>query len=129
MRHAFVLPVVVALVVLVTNVALSFAWVAVYSYAIHPGETAEFYGEYAQRAAPVCSVVAGAPLMFLAGRWLASRGPRELATRRALTVWAVYAAIDLVALAATPFSASAMGFVTASLGTKLLAVSWGARSR
>ena len=33
-------------------IALAFAWVAFYSYLIHPGENAAFYEAYAQVASP-----------------------------------------------------------------------------
>jgi hypothetical protein len=41
----------------------------VYSYVINPGHEEKYYHDHIQVAAPYCSIVAGIPLMFLAGWW------------------------------------------------------------
>ena len=89
-----------AIVVLVVNVAVSFLWVGIYSYAINPKQTQQYYQEYAQVAAPYSSIIAGAPLMFLmcwrVGRWWEA----DFAVKAALLVWLVYAVIDLLVMVA-----------------------------
>ena len=58
----------VALLVLVVNVAVSILYMVVYSYLIDPGHEEQYYLNHIEVAAPYCSIVAGIPLMFLAGR-------------------------------------------------------------
>lgn len=48
-------------------IAAAFGWVAFYSYALHPGESAAFYQAYAQDASPIVALIAGGPLLFLTG--------------------------------------------------------------
>jgi hypothetical protein len=49
-------------------IAAAVGWVAFYSYALHPGESATFYEAYAQDASPIVALIAGMPLYFLTGR-------------------------------------------------------------
>ena len=60
----------VALLVLVVNVAASIVYMVLYSYVIDPGHEEQYYKDHIEVAAPYCSVVAGIPLMFLAGWWV-----------------------------------------------------------
>ena len=60
----------VALLVMVTNIAVSVLYMVVYSYLIDPGHEKEYYDAHIQVAAPYCSIIAGIPLMFLAGWWV-----------------------------------------------------------
>jgi hypothetical protein len=122
----------VALLVLVVNVAMSFLYMVVYGYLINPGHPKEYYDEHIKVAAPYCSIVAGIPLMFLAGLWVAgwSGSQGQLGVKAALVVWLAYAIIDLgVSLAAglagamTPKLAL---LVAISLLTKLAAAYAGA---
>src|SRR5688500_15164831 len=46
------------LVAEVAQIAAAFAWVALYSYLVHPGETPAFYQRYAEVAGPWVSVLA-----------------------------------------------------------------------
>jgi hypothetical protein len=87
----------VALLVMVLNVAMSFLYMVVYGYLINPGHPKEYYDEHIKIAAPYCSIVAGMPLMFLAGLWVAGwGGPQgQLGVKAALVVWLAYAVIDL----------------------------------
>jgi hypothetical protein len=120
----------VALLVLVLNVALSILYMVVYSYLINPGHPKEYYKEHIKVAAPYCSIVAGIPLMFLAGLWVAdwrAGGGGELGVKAALVVWLAYAIIDLgVVLAAGGMTAKLAVLVAASLLTKLAAAYAGA---
>src|SRR5262245_4091148 len=90
----------VALLVLVVNVAASILYMVVYSYAINPGHEEQYYKDHIQVAAPYCSIVAGIPLMFLAGWWVSGWWEGEFAVKAALTVWLVYALIDIAILLA-----------------------------
>jgi hypothetical protein len=69
------LAVVATLLAEFTLIALSIICVAVYSYAIHTGESAEFYGEFAKVSGPWVSLIAGGPVFFLIARWIRRRVP------------------------------------------------------
>ena len=62
----------IALGVMVVNVAISILYMVVYGHLIDPGHEKAYYQEHVKIAAPYCSIVAGIPLMFLAG-WLGGR--------------------------------------------------------
>lgn len=89
-----------ALGVMFFNILISVLWVAVYSLVINPGQDPAFYQDYAQTAAPYSSIIAGMPLMFLAGRWIGYKFPKQNAVKAALSVWLVYFFIDFVVIAA-----------------------------
>ena len=91
----------VALIVLVVNVGLSFVYMVVYGHLINPGHEEKFYKDHIQVAAPYCSIVAGVPLMFLAGWWVGGWWGNELAVTAAMTVWACYAVIDTAIIIST----------------------------
>ena len=57
----------VAILVLVANVATSVLYMVVYGHVIDPGHEPQYYNDHIQVAAPYCSIVAGIPLMILAG--------------------------------------------------------------
>ena len=116
----------VALLVMVSNVALSIVYMVVYSYVIDPGHEKPYYEDHIKVAAPYCSIVAGIPLMFLAGWWVGRWWESEFAMKAALTVWVVYAMIDLTVLLASGFTSRMAILVVASLLTKLAAVYLGA---
>lgn len=116
-----------ALVVMVVNVAISFLYVAVYSYVISPGHDIAHYQAHAQFSAPYSSIIAGMPLMFLAGRWIGRRGTPDVAVQAALGVWLVYAAIDL-AIVIPAGTARLIPLVIVSLLTKLAAAYLGGRA-
>ena len=122
----------VALLVLVVNVAMSFLYMVVYGYLINPGHPREYYDEHIKVAAPYCSIVAGVPLMFLAGLWVAGWAGSQgrLGVKAALVVWLAYAVIDLgIALAAGAkegLDAKTAALFTVSLLTKLAAAYAGA---
>jgi hypothetical protein len=62
----------------------AFAWVAIYSWLIHPGEEPAFYENYAKFASPVVSVVLGIPYWFFTFRWVGQKaGTRAVA----MSVW------------------------------------------
>lgn len=89
-----------ALGVMIVNVLISVLWVAVYSLFINPGQDEAYYQAYAQTSAPYSSIIAGIPLMFLAGRWIGSKFPKNNSVKAALFVWLVYFLIDLAVIVA-----------------------------
>lgn len=118
----------VALLVMILNVAMSVLYMVVYGYLINPGHPKAFYDEHVKVAAPYCSIVAGVPLMFLAGLWVArwsgSAGP--MGVKAALVVWLTYALIDLGVLLAAGMTAKIAILCAVSLLTKLTAAYAGA---
>jgi hypothetical protein len=119
----------VAVLVLVANVAASVLYMVVYSYVINPGHTPQYYNDHIQVAGPYCSIVAGIPLMFLAGWWVADWWRPALGVRAAWIVWLAYAVIDLAVLLAAGMSMRVGLLFVASFVTKLAAVHFGARLR
>ncbi|MGH7133365.1 MAG: hypothetical protein ACREJO_15640 [Phycisphaerales bacterium] len=118
-----------ALLVMVLNVAMSILYMVVYSYLINPGHPKAYYEEHIKVAAPYCSIVAGIPLMFLAGLWVAGwggAGDGQLGVKAALVVWLAYAIIDLGVLLAAGMTAKIAVLCAVSLLTKLAAAYGGA---
>jgi hypothetical protein len=117
----------VALLLMVLNVAASFAVMAVYGYLIDPGHGADYYESAAQRIAPWSSVFAGA-LLFFAAAWLfGARKPARPALTFALTFTAIYTLIDLSIIVAAG-ALLALGYVVAiSVAAKFAAAVLGAR--
>lgn len=105
--------------VMVTNVAITFLYMVVYSYVIDRGHEKAYYEAHVQIAAPYCSIVAGIPLMFLAGWW--SGGVPS-----ALVIWVTYAVVDLAIVLASGPSFRMGVLVGISLLTKLAAAYAGA---
>jgi hypothetical protein len=117
-----------ALLVMVANVVVSILYMIVYSYLIDPGHDQQYYEAHIQAAAPYCSIVAGIPLMFLAGYWLSGWWNGKFAVHSALTVWLVYVLIDFAALAGAGFSYRIAVLFAVSFATKLAAIYVGAVS-
>jgi hypothetical protein len=111
---------------LVVNVAISISYMVVYSYLIDPGHDEQYYRDHIEVAAPYCSIVAGIPLMFLAGWWVSGWWESEFAVKAALTVWLAYALIDIAVLLAAGMTAKIAVLFTISFVTKLAAVYFGA---
>lgn len=78
------------------NVLVAFLWVWIYSVAIAPGHDGAFYQAYAQGVAPISAIIAGLPILFLAG-WLAARGPRRMPA--ALLPAVTYIILDVLLIA------------------------------
>lgn len=117
----------IAIVVMVANVAASILYMVVYGYLINPGHEKQFYDYHVQVAAPYCSIVAGIPLMFLAGWWTCSWWDGEFAVKSALTIWLTYAIIDLIIVFASGVTSRWVALLVAvSILTKLAAVYLGA---
>ena len=116
----------IALLVMVANIVASVLYMVVYSYLINPGHEKEYYDAHIQVAAPYCSIVAGIPLMFLAGWWVGGWWRGEFAVKSALVIWLAYAVIDLAIAMAAGLTSSMAILVAVSLVTKLAAVYFGA---
>lgn len=116
----------VALLVMVVNVAVSVLYMVVYSYVIDPGHEEQYYRSHIKVAAPYCSIVAGIPLMFLAGWWVGGWWEGQFAVKAALTVWLVYALIDFAVLLAVGLNCKIAALFAVSFLTKLAAVYFGA---
>lgn len=119
----------VAILVLAVNVALSIVYMVVYGHLIDPGHDEPYYREHIKVAAPYCSIVAGLPLMFLAGWWVAGWWEVQFAVTAALLVWLTYALIDVALLAAAGLTTRMAVLSAVSLLTKLAAVYLGALAR
>lgn len=116
----------VALLVLVVNVAVSILYMVVFSYLIDPGHEEQYYRDHIQAAAPYCSIVAGMPLMFLAGWWVGGWWEREFAVKAALLVWLAYVVIDMGVLLAAGLTPRIAVLFAVSFLTKLAAAYLGA---
>jgi hypothetical protein len=116
----------VAILVLVVNVGISILYMVVYGHLIDPGHDPQYYNEHIKVAAPYCSIVAGLPLMFLAGRWVGGWWDGQFAIRSALLVWSAYAVIDLSILLVSGLTLRLATLLAVSLLTKLGAVYLGA---
>jgi hypothetical protein len=114
-----------ALGVMIVNVLISVLYVAVYSYLIDPGHEAAYYQAYAQVAAPYSSIIAGIPLMFLAGRWIGGKFAKGNSVKAALLVWLLYFCIDLALIFATGVLAQIAVLFAISFSTKLAAAYMG----
>ena len=118
------LAVVATLLAEITLIALSIICVAVYSYAIHTGETPEFYGEFAKVSGPWVSLIAGGPVFFVIARWIRRRA-RSAAPGTAMAMAGFYLAIESAVLLVWPSDASATlpfvigGFVLKATGAWL----------
>lgn len=119
----------VALLVLIVNVLLSVLYMVVYGHLINPGHDEQFYHDHIQVAAPYCSIVAGIPLMFLAGWWVAGWKNIGRPIAAALTVWVSYAVIDLAIIMAAGATLDVLSLFSVSFATKLVACWLGARMR
>ena len=120
----------VAATVLALEVALvlsAFAWVAIYSYLIHPGEPPAYYKRHAQFASPIVSVVVGIPLLFFACRWAARRAGKR-AVAMSLWIWFVLFLIDVGLFLVGKPSAYIWTMAGISHSTKLLAAYLGERA-
>ena len=125
-RRDFLLIPAAALAVMIANVAISFGIVWVYSAFISPGHTLSYYQSFAATAAPIGSVVAGIPLMLLAGFLLAKDRSRRDALLAAGAAALVYILLDLTILLGAHASGSVWGWAALSQATKLAAALAGA---
>jgi len=107
----------------IAQIAAAFIWVAVYSYAIDPGQPSSVYQAHAQTSGPWVSIIAGSAIFYAASRWIARSVPTAMA------LFAVFFAIDilLIILAGISLSPADMALVGTSYLTKLLVCHLGGR--
>ncbi len=112
-----------ALLAEAAQIAAAFAWVAIYSYAINPGQPVSVYQQHAQDSGPWVSIVAGFVIFYLVSRWIARSVPTALA------LFAVFLVIDVFLLLYLSISIDPVLFALAgaSYATKLLACYLGGR--
>ncbi|MGZ8348255.1 MAG: hypothetical protein ACXWUP_14200 [Allosphingosinicella sp.] len=113
----------VAVGAMALNVACAFLWVAIYAYLIAPGQSEAAYQDYAMRAVPWSSVIAGVPILMGAG-WLLARwhgGGWKTG------IWAavLYVVVDLAIQLAAGALGAMPGIVALSQVTKLVASAFG----
>ena len=111
----------------VALVISAFAWVAIYSYLIHPGEAQSYYENYAQSASAWVSIVLGIPYWFFACRWVGQKaGTRAVA----MSVWAWFITflIDFPLIFLAEQKAYYLLILTISHSTKVLAAYLGGRA-
>lgn len=126
-RDFFVIPA-MAIGVMALNVAIAFALVWVYSL-FEPGHPDAHYEAVAMRWAPISSVVAGIPLMFMAGFLIAKRRSERSALLAAGAVAGVYIAIDGAVLLAADAGQEIWGWAALSFATKFVSALAGAKLR
>jgi hypothetical protein len=118
-----------ALGVMIANVAISVGVVWVYSTFIEPGRPVADYEAFAMTAAPVSSIVAGVPLMVLAGFFLARGRSDRAALSAAGAVALLYIAVDAALMKAAGAGSEMWALEAASYSTKLLSALAGAKLR
>lgn len=129
-RHIRWLAVVGSLVLTeVVLIGATFAWVAIYSHAVNPGQPLAAYQAHAQVAGPWMSIVIGVPVFFALGRWLLVNRPSAWA------LYGLYVALDIAVLAAMssqtmplPWLLVALSYLT-KLGALALGVKMAGASR
>lgn len=114
-----------AIFISVVNVALSVVYMVVYGHLINPGHDEQFYQEHVKIAAPYCSIVFGIPLFYFVCRWIGSRWEIGFAVKSAISVWIVYALIDVTALIVSGITLWISGLMIISLITKLISAYFG----
>jgi hypothetical protein len=119
----------VALLVMITNVAVSILYMVVYGHVLDPGHEPQYYQDHIQVAGPYCSIVAGIPILFLAGWWVAGWWQRSLGYRGVFFVWLVYTLIDVSILLIAGMSLGMGALFIVSFATKLAAGYCGASVR
>ncbi|CAN5543673.1 hypothetical protein BH10ACI1_BH10ACI1_06040 [soil metagenome] len=117
-----------AIFILVVNVGLSILYMVFYSYLINPGHDEQFYQEHVKVAAPYCSIVFGIPLFYFVCRWIGDKWEKEFAVKSAISVWIVYALVDVTILVASGLTIWIAGLMAISLITKLISAYFGALS-
>ena len=105
----------------VALIGAAFAWVAIYSHALNPGQPFAVYQAHAQVAGPWVSILMGMPVFFALGRWVLVNKPS------AWTLYGLYLAMDVTVLAAMPVQPGSFPWLLVALSylTKLAALALG----
>ena len=117
-----------AIVVGILNVFLFFLFMVLYGYVINPGHEESFYQDAANRFGPYVSIIAGIPVMYIAGvilrRFLRSDGLKV-----GILAWFIYLVIDVSIVIAAGQIFNFLPHVVVSFVTKLVAIYLGAKPR
>lgn len=116
-----------ALVMEVALIASAIGWVAIYSYAINPGQEPGVYEMHAQFSSPIVSIVLGIPFWFLACRWVGRKaGSRAVAF--SLMAWLICFLIESPLYILGAATARQWLVIGISHSTKALAAYFGGRA-
>lgn len=72
----------------------AFVFVAIYSHVIHPGETAEYYQQFAQDTVVYESILFGIPFFFATFWWIGRKLDGAVAPTM-IAAWVVYVLLDI----------------------------------
>lgn len=100
----------------IVSVAAAFAWVALYSYVLAPGQTEAAYEAYARDASPIVALVVGPLVYFAAGRRLGAT---------AIAAAVLHGVIDLAILAMWSRAGAYHAAMTIASGALKLAAAYG----
>ncbi|NJM40473.1 MAG: hypothetical protein HC853_06770 [Anaerolineae bacterium] len=102
-----------AVIAEIALIAASFAWVAIYSYLINPNQPVTVYEQHAQASGPWVSLLAGIPIFYSAGRWLAKSAPTAVAMCVILLIFDALVLVSSVrAGASLPLLIVALSYLT-----------------
>lgn len=104
----------------VVLIAGAFAWVAIYSHILHPGEAMDHYQQYAMKASPWVSLILGIPVFYAASRWIGS--PTSLA------LFGLYFLMDTSVLLLAGLGSIPLWFVGINYTLKFLACYFGGKA-
>lgn len=127
-RNRWWLAIPFALGVMIINILISILYMVVYSHVIDPGHDEAYYQAHAQISTPYSAIIAGIPLMFLAGRWIGGKFPKGNSVAAALLMWFVYFLLDLTIIAAAGVLTQIAVLFVISFFTKLAAAYFGGLS-
>lgn len=125
-RWIFIVP--TAIVVMILNILIFVLYMVVYGHYINPGQTQAFYEQYAQKAGPYSSIIAGIPLMFFAAKWLGKKFIPANSVKAALLMWLTYFLIDFSIISMSGELGNILFLFIASFATKLGAAYLGGRA-
>jgi hypothetical protein len=108
------------------NVSASVLYMVFFGHFIAPGHDAKYYQDHIQAAGPYCSIVAGIPLMFLAGLWVTGWWQQAYGINLAIGVAIAYVLLDLAILFAVGMILQILLLLIVSYSTKLAAAWSGA---
>jgi hypothetical protein len=108
-------------------VAAAFAWVAIYSHLVNPGQSLAFYQEYAKGSSPYVSLLLGMPVFFTTCRWVGLRA-QAAPWAAAMALFGIYCAIELPIMLTVDNPALTPWFAAVNLPAKFLSCHLAARS-
>jgi hypothetical protein len=115
-----------AIIVGICNVFAFFLFMVLYGHVIDPGHEEQFYQDAASRFGPYASIIAGIPIMYIAGRIL-RRYLGSRAIKIGIAAWCIYLAVDVAIVTAMGQILNFLPHVVVSFATKFAAIYFGAR--